>query len=116
MEVARLMEKLGCSEAEAMDIIASDKRIDKGEKLFELPKEKQEVAKKMARAERAPTAYKFTQRERKPNNEKRNLISMLVKFLEPHVDEKIEITNEEREINFKMQGVKYRIILSCPRK
>ena len=44
MEVARLMEKLGCSEAEAIDIIASDKRIDKGEKLFELPKEKQEGA------------------------------------------------------------------------
>ena len=70
----------------------------------------------MARAERAPTAYKFTRRERKPNNGKRNLISMLAKFLEPHVDEKVEITNEEREINFKMQGVKYRIILSCPRK
>ena len=43
-----LMEKLGCSEAEALDIIACDKAIDKGEKMdFDLSKEQQKIAKKM---------------------------------------------------------------------
>ena len=38
------MEKLGCSETEALDIIACDKAIDKGEKMdFDLSKEQQKI-------------------------------------------------------------------------
>ena len=45
-----LMEKLGCSEVEALDIIACDKAIDKGEKMdFDLSKEQQKIAKKMTK-------------------------------------------------------------------
>ena len=44
----KLMRVLGCTEAEAEDIIASDKAIDKGERVyFDLDPETEKQAKKM---------------------------------------------------------------------
>ena len=67
-EVKNLMEVLGISEQEALDVIGCDKKIDKGEKLFELDENQKKTEKKMRQADRKPTAYKFEQkRERKQN-------------------------------------------------
>ena len=46
-QIEKLMKNLGISEEEALQVLADDKAIDKGEKLFELSEEQKKVAKKM---------------------------------------------------------------------
>ena len=107
--------KLGMTEAEAKEVLEADKRIDKGENLFEFSAEQKAVEKKMRQADRAPTVYNFNKRERKPNEPKRELIALLREALEG-VSNEIEVTNIERQIDFIYEGNKYRIVLSAPRK
>ena len=71
------MRKLGFTDEEIADVIEADKRIDKGEKLFELSKDQEKTASEMRRADRSPTVYNFTKRERKQDNDKRELIEFL---------------------------------------
>ena len=49
------MKSLGFTDEEIKDVIECDKRIDRGEKLFELTEEQKKTEKKMRQAERAPT-------------------------------------------------------------
>ena len=44
-QVKKMMKALDITEAEALQLIEDDKRIDKGEKLFELTKEQQKASK-----------------------------------------------------------------------
>lgn len=44
--VKKIMDILGCTEQEAQDVIATDKKIDKGEKLFPLNPEEEKASKK----------------------------------------------------------------------
>ena len=109
--IETLMKNLRCTEEEAREVMEADKRIDKGEKLFELPDDLKAGAKKARQADRKPTVYKFDKRERKPNNVKKYLIELLAKAIPGDV----EIINDEREFSFIYQDVKYKITLSCPR-
>ena len=109
------MRKLGMSEEEIADVLESDKRIDKGEKLFELDPELEKGAKKARQADRKPTAYNFQKRERKADTGKRDLISALVGAVAPLADGKVEVTNIEREFVFTVDGRKYKVVLSAPR-
>lgn len=109
------MRKLGMSEAEIADVLESDKRIDRGEKLFELDPELEKGAKKARQADRKPTTYNFQKRERKANNDKRTIINALDEALCRIADQQTEITNAEREIIFHFNGVKYKVVLSAPR-
>lgn len=108
------LQKLGLSENEIAEILETDKRIDRGEKLFELPDELKQGAKKARQAERKAPAEPV-KRERKVNDDKRFLIDFLVKTLSPEVDKPIEISNPEREFTFEYNGKKYRITMACPR-
>ena len=105
---------LGLSEEEVADVIESDKRIDKGEKLFELPKELEKGAKKARNAGNCNGYTKPTNREKKVDNDKRFLIETLELALSPFA-ENVEIANPEREMTFTHNGKKYKIVLSCPR-
>jgi hypothetical protein len=49
--VEKLMKNLGISREEALQVIADDKAIDKGEKLFELSAEQKKAAKQATRAD-----------------------------------------------------------------
>ena len=109
------MKNLDITRAEAIQLIEDDRRIDKGEKLFNLSEEQEKEAKKARQADRKPTVYNFTKRERKENNEKRQLISLLVETLVAESAENIEISNVEREFTFVFNQTKYKIVLSCPR-
>lgn len=109
------MRKLGMSEEEITDVLESDKRIDQGEKLFELDPELEKGAKKARQADRKTTTYNFQKRERKVNNDKRTIINALNEALCQIVDQQTEITNVEREIIFHFNGVKYKVVLSAPR-
>lgn len=110
------MRALGMSEAEITDVLETDKRIDRGEKLFELPDELKAGAKKARQADRKPTVYDFSKRERKPNDSKRAIIATLADTARELADNgEVEVTNIEREMIFVANGVKYKIVLSAPR-
>ena len=109
------MRKMGMSEEEIADVLESDKRIDRGEKLFELDPELEKGAKKARQADRKPTTYNFQKRERKADTGKRDLISALVGAVAPLADGEVEVTNIEREFVFTVDGRKYKVVLSAPR-
>lgn len=116
-EVQKIMSILGCSEQEAQDVIATDKKIDKGEKLFSLNPEQEKASKK---ARRAPTVYNFDTSKRKKveNLVKRDLIQQLHCFLNGlnEVITNIQVINPERIISFDVQGNTYEFTLVQKRK
>ncbi len=110
------MRELGFSDEEIADVLESDKRIDKGEKLFELTADQKQAEKKMRQADRKPTVYDFSKRERKANDSKRAIIAALAETARELADSgEVDITNIEREMLFVANGVKYKIVLSAPR-
>ena len=115
-QIEKLVRILGISEEEAKQLIEDDKKIDKGEKLFELSKEQEKASKKARQADRKPTVYKFdnSKREKKKDAEKSEIISALVSSIE-NLGGSVEITNTEREFIFHLNNVKYKIVLSKPR-
>lgn len=119
MNAEELSKALKISIPEAKEVLEMDKRIDRGEKLFELPPELEAGAKKARRADRKqPVAVR---RQRKPDEAKRDLIQYLEDKLEDahHYDmdlDDITITNPERELEFIYNGVRYRLTLMRPRK
>ena len=108
----RLMKILNCSEEQAIAIMTDDKRIDRGEKLFELDPELEAGAKKARQADRKPTERK--PREKKMDCEKCTLLTLLYESILPFC-EGYEVTNPEREFSFIHNGKKYKVVLSCPR-
>lgn len=115
-QIQKLMNCLHCSHEEALQIIADDKRIDRGEKLFELSAEQKQAAKEARQAPRTPTVYKFTKREKKAKPEKAQICSAMVEGLQTLGIADLDIINEEREFLFTLNGVKYKVTLACPRK
>ena len=112
------LAKLGLSDEEIKQVLADDKRIDKGEKLFELSAEQEGEAKKARNVGRGPTAYKFTKRERKPDEDKKVLCQTMIEALieADMIDNStLHIENIEREFLFKHNGRKYKVVLSAPR-
>ena len=115
-----LMQKLGCSEAEALQIIEDDKKIDKGEKLFELTAEQKKVAKQAtSTGTKKHTAYKFDKKSRKENPIKQQIIEEIFKFICENAEfsaESVEILNKERQIAFKVGENDYELTLVQKRK
>lgn len=110
--IQKLMVKLNISRAEAVELLEEDKRIDRGEKLYELPDELKAGAKKARQADRKPTERK--PREKKVDCEKRTLLALLYESILPFC-QSYEVTNPEREFSFTHNGRKYKVVLSCPR-
>lgn len=104
-QVAKLMRLLNISEEEAQQVIADDKAIDKGEKLFEQTKEQKAVTKQMTATgtRKTPTVYNFdtTKRERKKDTTKEEFIANLAEYLKNCV-ENVEILNPSKLISFKI--------------
>ena len=116
-EQVRAMRVLGMTDEEIADVLDCDRRIDKGEKLFELSAEQEQASKKASQADRKPTNYEFKPRERKANDSKRAIINALVDCAKELADSgEVDVTNIEREFLFTANGVKYKVVLSAPRK
>lgn len=114
--IKTIMKNLDCDEETAKDVIECDKRIDKGEKLFELSEEQKQASKKArsTTATKTPTVYTFkTKREKKADVDKGKLIADLLNGI-PYA-ENVEIANPEREFTFTFNGKKYKVVLSVPR-
>ena len=122
-QIQKIARILGVSADEAREIAEADRRIDKGEKLFELTPEQQKASKSARIVPRAPTAYNFSKRERKADNDKRFLMDCLVWLLTEETENcgdhiratEIQVVNPEREVEFVYNNRKFKIVLSCPR-
>ena len=113
-KIQKLMKSLNISREEAIELMEEDKRIDKGEKLYELDPELEKGAKKARQADRKKSDTP-TKRERKPKPEKAEICSaMMAGLAELGVDD-FNITNAEREFLFTHNGTKYKVTLACPR-
>lgn len=122
----RIMQYLNCTEEEAEQIMADDKKIDRGEKMpFDLDPEAEKIARKFAHTgtRKTPTAYKLDntggKRSRKENPTKASIISELAKFLEHDSENacvEVNITNKERQIAFKIGENSYELTLVQKRK
>jgi hypothetical protein len=115
-------KSLGLTPEEENDLLKYDKACEKGEKTeYDLPPDKAKVAQKFAHTgtRKAPTAFKFSKRERKPNATKEGIISELSEFLTSISQfsvEGLEVKNKERLIAFSIGGENYELTLVQKRK
>ena len=109
------MRKLGFTDEEIASIREYDAKVDAGEDPAPLTPE-QEKASKEARAigQKTKGNYQFTQRERKADNDKRDIVEAL-KALAEDIGGNVAVINPERELTFERNGRKYKIVLSAPR-
>lgn len=112
-ETFNALIKLGSTKEEAQQVVIADRAINKGEKLFELSAEQQKNSKEARKVGRRQNVV-VSKRERKADNEKRELIALLEETLKENC-ESVKIENAERQIDFSFQNRKFRIILSAPR-
>lgn len=105
------MKTLDISREQALQVIEDDKRIDKGEKLFELTGEQKANAKKATNVGTRKSAK--VKREKKADNEKADIMALVINALDG-VDNLV-VVNAEREITFEFNNRKFKIVLSAPR-
>ena len=112
------MKNLGLTAAEAEEVLAYHKAVEKGQKTeYDLTKDQEKEVRKYRQADRTkPFVPDLKPRERKANEPKRELIEIVKKALENAGITDISVTNVERQLDFSMDNVKYRIVLSAPRK
>ena len=128
------MRKLGYSDEDIQQMLADDKRVDRGEILeWDMSAEEHKKAMKFANVtdkkpkteENAPkkgaTAYNFdtSTKKRKENHTKANIIAELATFLLQNATfepENVEIANKERQITFKIGDTAFDLTLIQKRK
>lgn len=106
------MKLCNMSREEVLAMWEDDKRIDRGEKLFELDPELEAGAKKARQADRKKQTEPI-KRERKADNDKNIILAKLMDAL-PEAE---SITKtKEGEFEFVFNGRKFKVVLSAPRK
>ena len=115
-QIQKMMKNLGLTEQEARELLADDAKIDKGQKMaFDLTPEQEKNAKKArSTGTKKPTAYKFENRKRKENTEKRDILKAIFELAEDCWDS-AELVNPERQVDFRLNGNHYSITLTCHR-
>ena len=117
--IDELVEKLGCSIAEAKQIVEDDKKIDKGQAVdFGLTKEQEKEAMKMANVKehKKPMVLNLQKRERKADTTKEGVIQAVYDFLVENGYADVEITNKSKLIAFKIADDSYEFNLIRKRK
>lgn len=118
-QVEKYMRLLKCTKEEAEEMVACDKAIDRGERVyFDLDKEQEKVAKKYVNVgtRKTSTDGAKTERKRKENPTKAGVIAEISQFLTENGYEMVEITNKERQIAFKIGENDYELTLVQKRK
>ena len=117
--VEEIVNLLGCSIFEAEQVIADDKKIDKGQEVdFGLTKEQEKQALKYANVKehKKPAVYKFDKRERKADSTKEGVIEQIAQFLTENGYANVEITNKSKLIAFQIGEDNYEFNLIRKRK
>ena len=105
-QIQNFMTVLKISEQERQELLAYDKAVDKGTATeYELTPEQKKISKERRRAENR--TYPFTQRERKADNEKQEMMSKSAALFA----ENAVITNKEREVALTIGDNEYSITL-----
>ena len=116
-QVEKYMRLLKCTKEEAEEMIACDKAIDRGERVyFDLDPQAEKQAKKYANTGTRKTSGEKTERKRKENPTKATIISEIAQFLTENGYEMVNITNKERQIAFKVGENDYEFTLVQKRK
>ena len=116
-KIKKLMASLKCTREEAIDIIESDKAIDKGERVyFDLDKDAEKRAKRWANVGEKTKKTERKAPVRKENATKSAIIAEIAQFLTEKGYEMVEITNKERQIAFKVGENDYEFTLVQKRK
>ena len=115
-QIELLMKKLGCTKEEALDIIKTDKEINKGADPFPLTAEQKKVEKaaRSCGTRKTPTVYKF-----QDGKQKEAIIAEIAKFLAENGEnayENVEITNKNRMIAFSIGDKSFELTLVEKRK
>ena len=113
--IDELSKILDITQAEVLEMLKDDERIDKGEKLFELDAELEKGAKKARQAPRNANSTP-TKRERKADTDKGFLIGLIKDALNECGEiVNLTIVNQERELTFELNDRKFKVVLSAPR-
>lgn len=128
------MKKAGYTDEEIQQMLADDKRVDRGEILeWDMTAEEHKKAMKYANVtekkskteektdKKGGTAYNFdtSQRKRKENPTKAGIIAEIATFLLQNAEfapENVEIANKERQITFKIGDTAFDLTLVQKRK
>ena len=115
-----IMRILGVSSAEADQILADDKEVDRGKKHdWDLSDAEHKKAMKQANADEHKKPAEPVKRERKANPTKGGIITALAEFFTQNEGisaQNVAITNAERQISFEIGDQKYEITLIAKRK
>lgn len=114
-EKEKLMTLLSITEAEAEEVMAYDRKVNKDEKTeHDLSTEKQKVANDLTKAH-TRTVYNFTKpKEHKVNEVKASLIAYLAEALSTEVKD-LAVLNPERQLAFSIGEHQYELTLTQKR-
>lgn len=127
-QIAKMMTTLKISREEAIELIREDEEIDRmsmSEVTSDLTTEQKKNAKAatITTGDKTKRAYKFTKRERKPDEVKREIIETIAQNLDraccgENLDhpQDIQIVKPEKEITFVLFGEEYSVTLTKHRK
>ena len=121
-KVKEIMRLLNCTEEEAIDVIETDKIIDKGGRTpYDLSKEEEKLAMKISgvNERKAKSADNKRGKVRAENPTKSGIIAEIAEYLKENCGfacENVEITNKERQIAFKCGENSYEFTLVQKRK
>lgn len=116
-QIERIMRSLKCSRAEAEEILAEDKKIDRGEAVdFDLSAEEHKRAMKNANTGTREPKSEKTARKQRENPTKEAIIAEIANFLVEKGYISVEITNKTRQISFKFGEDAYDLTLIAKRK
>lgn len=109
--IDRIVDGLGCSIAEAKEILKCDKLIDLGHDPFPQTEEQKATTKKYSgTGTKKHTVYKLETREKKQNTAKRTLMENIENTFSAFP--RFEIVNPERVVRFDFNGKTYEITLT----
>lgn len=119
--IEQIVDNLGCSIAEAEQLLLDDKEIDRNKRMpFDLTKEQEKEALKYAnvRERKKPMVLNLPKKERKPDETKEGTIKQLADFLKENGYAEVEITNKTKLIAFKIgeENFELNLVRKRPKK
>lgn len=120
--IEKHIKSLGCTREEAIDVIETDRIIDKGGRTpYDLPIEVEKMAMKMSAVDerKAKTTDNKRGKVRAENPTKSGIIAEIAEYLTENcgfATENVTITNKERQIAFKIGENDYEFTLVQKRK
>ena len=107
--IAKHMKSLQCTREEAIDVINCDDEIDRGNtELFPLTAEQKKMVRSLTKADRDPNTKREVKRERKIDDDKLAIFTILKEALEGAEIENLTCKNEA-EISFSYNGNDYTV-------